>query len=395
MAVDQRYLDGLIGSRDELTQFVQEPKATEVPPAVTVAGPPPEPGITLLVVPDLAVYRDTVQVFGLVTPPFPGQNVTVYLDSAPFLNVTPGSTGDYLTKFTIERIASGNHTLVSTTGNFTSDEQVLVVQQIGTTTLLRAVPGYTNFSEPGVYCNGTVTANLPVRSAPVLILADGDTAANLSTAGDGSFGAFLALPSGRHTIVAQFLADGYPLNGSESDPVTVVVPAVPIRLADILIVAAVLIIIAIAAAGIWLVRHPPESGSRFTMAEEELLDGILPETLGLQTIPVEPDIPPEAGALLARYEAMLREHGLSEAARRAYLDLAGRIAKSLRVKGYRTLTPRELSGACAKRSYGGIFDLFVESYERIRYGGSADLKDREGLEEELQVADRETGREQP
>jgi len=54
-----------------------------------------------------------------------------------------------------------------------------------------------------------------------------------------------------------------------------------------------------------------------------------------------------------------------------------------------------MSGACAKRSYGGIFDLFVESYERIRYGGSAEAKDREGLEEELQAADQETGREQP
>jgi hypothetical protein len=99
--------------------------------------------------------------------------------------------------------------------------------------------------------------------------------------------------------------------------------------------------------------------------------------------------------LLDQYWAALTKDGLSEAARQAYLTLAGRIAYSLGLPlGYRTLTPREMSDYCSGERYAGFFTRFVSNYEKIRYGSSNSEKDRDGFERALQTAYREFGGDQ-
>jgi len=93
--------------------------------------------------------------------------------------------------------------------------------------------------------------------------------------------------------------------------------------------------------------------------------------------------------LLTRYFDCLIEHGLSEAARQAYLDLAGRVATRLRLPAFRTLTPREMSRAASTERYAGIFARFVGIYEQIRYAGRKSEQDR--FEAELPHADTVVG----
>ena len=95
-------------------------------------------------------------------------------------------------------------------------------------------------------------------------------------------------------------------------------------------------------------------------------------------------------SLMDRSWAALTKDGLSDAAREAYLALAGRIAQSLGVPvAFRTLTPREMTEFCAGERYAGIFGHFVGNYEKIRYGSSDNEKDRQGFEDALRTADQE------
>lgn len=348
--------------------------------------------ITLLIEPTTAVYGDTVQVYGIATPAQKNQSVVILLDNTPFTTGTTDATGNYYSRFMVERISGGNHSIAARTGNITSPQKILGIRMSGTTTTLNAEPGYRNNSEAGVYCDGTVMAGQPVRNAPVTLLAEGDAAMTIMTAENGTFREFLPLSGGSHSVTAQFSADGYPLNPSSSSPVSVVVPATPIRLVDLLGVAIVFFGI-LGVAYLWLIRRMERKTSPVPESEDGGLDSLLSDTAS--PLPADPaELPPEIGTLFARYQAILKEQGLSDAARKAYLDLAARIATHLRLPSYRTLTPRELSGTCTTKSYGGIIDIFVDSYERIRYGGSTKQQDKTGFEQELKAADTETGRKQ-
>jgi len=347
--------------------------------------------ITLLVEPAAARYGDTVQVYGIVTPARMNQSVRLFLDNAPFMTGTTDSTGNYYVRFMVERIGKGTHAVSAMSGTLVSPQQALVVRMSGTTTTLNAEPGYRNYTETGAWCDGTVMAGPPVRGAPVTLLADGDPAMTVKTAENGTYRAFLPLPGGSHTITADFSAQGFPLDPSSSTPVSLIVPATPIRLVDLLAVAAFFFLI-LGGGLFWLVRHPPKAAVPEPEPGDDI--GSLLEEAAPLSLPGHEELPPEIGTLYARYQAILKEQGLSEAARRAYLDLAARIALHLRLPAYRTFTPRELSGAASGKIYGGIFDIFVDSYERIRYGGSTQQQDKTGFEQELKAADTETGRRQ-
>jgi len=363
--------------------------AREIPPLNMTANGSSR--ITLLIEPGAAQYGDTVQIYGIITPAQENQSVRLFLDNTPFTTVSTDSTGNYYVRFMVERIEKGAHTVSATTGSLVSPQQALVVRMSGTTTTLNAEPGYRNYTETGAYCDGTVMAGQPVRNAPVTLLAEGNPAMTVMTAENGTYRAFLPLSGGSHSITAEFSADSYPLNPSFSPPVSLVVPATPIRLVDLLIVAAFFFLV-IGGVLFWLIRHPPGTA----VPEPDLgddINGLLSDSVPAP-LPGHGDLPPEIGTLYTRYQAILNKEGLSEATRRAYLDLAARIALHLRLPAYRTLTARELSSACASRSYSGIFDIFVDSYERIRYGGSTKQQDKTGFEQELKAADTETGRKQ-
>jgi hypothetical protein len=304
----------------------------------------------------------------------------------------------------VERIRAGEHRISATALNLSPAERILNVTMTRSVTTLIAKPGLLNGSVTGVRCNGSVMANHPVRNAPVTILFEGPGRLNLTTDGDGKYQVFLPLAPGNHTLRAQFSSEDYPLYPSESNETTVVVLSPPLRFIPsgipIITYGAIgLVLLGAGGAVIWYLRRgrrAPRSGTRLQEEPPEAIE--IRQELEMIIREAEREFPPAGSAqeaalykainsLLGRYEACLREHGLSEAARQAYLALAGRIAARLRLPAYRTLTPREMSKTCTTENYAGIFGRFVGIYEKIRYGGSNSEQDRRGFEEELREAD--------
>jgi hypothetical protein len=401
LGLDNRQYQHALEEVQKLTEEIQASGPADTDPASLQVS-----RITLLVEPDQALYRDSVQIFGLVTPAGEKRAVSLLLDNASFMNVSTDLKGNYLTSYTVERIRAGEHTISAGTANLTPAERVLNVTMHDTATTLTAKPAVVNGSETGAVCNGSVIANRPVRNAPVTILFDGGSSTGTTTGEDGLFRIFLPLSPGTHTLRAQFSSDDYPLLPSTSKELTIMVPPPPIRLPDTSswdpsIVSGVLAVVLLSAgtAAFWYTRRSKRALPAGAGFQEEPAEAVqIREELEMIIHEAEREFPPAGSAreaalftainsLLGRYDACLKEHGLSEAARQAYLTLAGRIAARLRLPAYRTLTPREMSRTCTTENYAGIFYRFVRIYERIRYAGSESDQDRRGFEAELQKAD--------
>jgi hypothetical protein len=394
-------------TKEELRQFVAEIEALEVP-AVDPASLQVTK-ITLLLVPNEATYRDTVQVFGVTTPAGQNKPVSLLLDGSRFETVQTDLFGNYLTSYTVERIRAGEHTFAAVTGSLAPAEQKLRVTKSGTITTLTAKSGHAD-TETGAICTGSVMANHPVRNAPLTIFFDGNSRLDTITDEDGMYQAFVPLSPGNHKFRAQFSSDDYPLFPSLSDEVTIKVLPAPVSFSlpetsswDPIIVygALVLVLLGVGSAAFWFIRRSKRAPLARAGPYKEPADAVrIREDLELIITEAEQEFPPAGSereaalhtaisTLLGMYWACLMEQGLSEAARQAYLTLAGRIAARLHLPAFRTLTPREMSKTCSTENYAGIFDRFVGIYEKIRYGGSRSEQDRKGFEAELQKADTE------
>ena len=390
----------------EVQKLVAEIQASQLVP--TDPASLQESRITLLAEPEEAGYRDSVQIFGLVTPAGGTKEIQLHLDGSTLMTLSTDPKGYYSTIFTVERIRSGLHTVSAATGNLTPAERILNVTKTASVTTLTAKPGLTNASVTGAFCNGTVMANHPVRNVPLTILFDGQGLLNTTTDGEGKYKVFLPLSPGRHTLKAQFSSDDYPLFPSQSNEVALQIPSPPISFIpsgnpSLAYGAVALVLLGAGTAIIVFVRRRKPALHTGTGLQKEPVEAVrIREELELIIREAEREFPPAGSAqeaalyktinsLLGRYEACLRAHGLSEAARQTYLTLAGRIASRLRLPAYRTLTPREMSETCTDESYAGIFDRFVRIYEKIRYGESTSEQDRKGFEVELQEADSKVG----
>ena len=351
-----------------------------------------ENDITFYTDPGQVTYRQPVQVFGIVSPSGMERRVTILLDDTRIAATESDLQGNYRTAYTIERIQAGTHILAASTGNITSEQRELVVAETGSETVLTATPGILNESVTGVFCNGTVMAEYPVRNAPVRILVDGSDIMKVTTARDGTFSAFLPLPPGSHTLRAEFPTGDYPISASMSDDVKVTVWAPLFSLpklpsVDPVILYGALLLIFMAAGGRIFWRSRRKETTEAARIQEEI-EKMLREMA--RDPGSEAALHTAITNLLDQYWAALTKDGLSDAAREAYLALASRIAQSLGVPvAFRTLTPREMTEFCAGERYAGIFGHFVGNYEKIRYGSSDNEKDRQGFENALQIADQE------
>jgi len=392
---------------EEVQKLVEMMEAAELPGDYPASLQ--ESRITLLLEPEQAMYRDTVQILGVTTPEEGKGAVSLLVDGSPMMTISPDQKGNYFTNYTVERIRAGEHTFSAGTGDLPRAERILRITNVGSVTTLTAVPGFVHASGTGANIKGTVMANHPVRNAPVKILFDGQGSIDTITGEDGTYQAFVPFSPGNHRVQAQFSSEEYPLYPSESDEVTINVPPPPLlSLPDtsswnqfIAYGAIILVLLGAGSAAFWYVRRgrradPAGSGSQKEPAEMVRIQ----EDPEMIIKKAEAEFPP-AGSLRdaslyhaintlpERYEAYLREHVLPEAARQVYLTLAGRIASRLHLPAYRSLTPREMSKTCTTENYAGIFDRFVGIYEKIRYAGSNSENDRNGFKEELQKADTE------
>jgi hypothetical protein len=369
--------------------------------------------LSFLMSPDNGVYGDRIECFGYYFSLYgyrvegvPGKEVTVFLDNAPVSSTITDELGSYNVIIPIERIPAVPHSLYAQSGTTLSDIQTLTVQSVGSTTTL-SVTRPDNKGD--VTCTGSVTANRPVRSAPVQLVWDTTHITETSTDAQGQFKATLRFPEGRHTVVARFSGEGFPITPSESMPQVVEVSILRIIPADmqiipadntwgILLAVAGTILLFIGIAGYYLKREPGRRTFGLLMRAEPSSPGtpatdlLPPDVEPGADEPGQPSAgtsPPPDESVLARYARILKAEGLSAAAWVVYRQFAGRVANELFIPKHTALTPRELSHSCTKRPFCRAFSSFVSTYERIRYGGQRSVAMQEEFETRIHATQSE------
>ena len=368
--------------------------------------------LTLVLKPESGRFGDTVACSGylvapsgLSTPDRSRKNVTVLVDNTPFFSSLTDSSGHYSLQIPIGRIRAGMHEVRAETASARSEVRTLTVLPVDSVTSL-SVGGIT--SKGGVTLTGSVIANRPVPLAPVELVWDGDHVVATTTDSWGDFREVVRLPAGRHTVIARFAGDGYPIHPSESEvqevEVSILQSALPPDYSWLLLPLAIFALVLVFSGGalVYLRRSGtgpfrssplPEPGGADTTGpgtEEERLPGL---PTGQPSLPDGEKTVPSPESLFSRYLRICEGSGLSEAAYAVYHEFSGHVARDLHVVRPASLTPLELSRACRKRPYCGTFSRFVGVYERIRYGGFRTPAVKDAFETALEETESAMGRE--
>jgi hypothetical protein len=395
---------------DQIIQQIERPQTANILPVNTTLIPGEE-RISLFLNPDKGKYRDIIEYMGIsltlsgnTTLRAEGKPIIIYIDDEPVSTAVTDKFGYYNAKVPIERIRAGNRTVYSRSPTSRSVNRILTVIPVDSTTSLTV-------SKPdadgNVNCSGTVMANYPVRSAPVQISWDKTHVLVTKTDVRGRFMREIQLPPGRHTLIARFSDENYPINPSESAPQVVDYSLIQGPEVDYWFIGLVIFIIAvfllfIGFAAYYLRRMTqikiPEAGISQEAGVPDGMDSA-PLVAGSEMQAILSDAGAGTGesmdfgkeTFVAYYTRLLRTRGVITASWRVYQHLAGHIARDLNIKRHRTLTAREMSRTCRSRPYCGPFARFISAYERIRYGGPVSAKDQTVLETALHSTDEKMG----
>lgn len=376
---------------EQIIQEIEQPKTTALL-LVDTSLIPGEDRVSLFLRPDTGKYRDIIEYMGIsltlrgnTTLRAEGKPIILYIDDQPVSTIVTDTFGYYNVKLPIERIRAGSHTIYARSPTSRSVNRTLTVIPVDSVTNL-------TLSKPdqkgNVNCTGYVMANYPVRSASVQIIWDQTHVIVTKTDANGQFMREIQLPPGRHTIIADFSGDGYPINPSESEPRVVDISLIRGLEPDygyvwpvISVIGIFLLFLGAAAFYLWRMAKgkTPLSGTSRDADFPADMDSELPQTSDSMESGKE--------TLIAYFTRMLREQGLSAASRMVYEQFAVRIAHDLRIKRHKTLTAREMSRNCRGKPYCGAFAIFISAYERIRYGGQVSEKDQAVFETTMHSTD--------
>lgn len=184
------------------------------------------PPIDLYVRPETVKYLDTLAIEGsLHVKNADNKDVKVNLDGDALTVLKTDLHGNFSTKFTVEQVMSGTHTVQVFSGDLTSAVQRFRILAVNSNLSLVA----SNIPDSSrIVCSGTLTAdNMLVRAAPVLIIWDEQNVVETETNHQGRFEEILTLPPGKHQIRAIFnYTTQFPLNPSESNIVNIDIPRI-------------------------------------------------------------------------------------------------------------------------------------------------------------------------
>lgn len=327
--------------------------------------------ITFAVVPDHGAYGDVLSMAGTVQAPA-GTEVTVFMDERLLAGVVSGADGRFAFPYRVGEVAAGGHRAYASAGAAISDERNFTVEKRNTTVELAARLVSVNGTWTAE-CTGNVTTadGVPVRDAPVAVYLDRRVREKGATGGDGAYVVNATfLPPGRHNLTARFDPAGFPLNGSESLPVEVVVPSILDWLAPLLY----LLGLGGAAVGavLYLRRRraaPAPPAGR--------VSGPPPEPV--VELPPAPTVEEAAGAAAVLAEGVDGRETITRLYRRLVRELDARHPG----ERLRSLTPRELAARFRGEAVGEELGALVRVHERVRYAGL------EPTEEDIRVV-RET-----
>jgi hypothetical protein len=212
---------------------------------------------------------------------------------------------------------------------------------------------------------------------------------------DGSYQSFLPLQAGTYTFRTVFSDSTYPLEATETSPITLTVTAaggVRSVITTIMIYATFLILFSMGAVVYY--RHqrgregPFELKNPFAFLKlprrKESPVPIPPEPAAAAPPPSEeasppPPAPEEAARtpdpsrdfVLAQYRQLIIGGDSQNAVQGLYLFLRDQLARKYRIRDHKSFTPRELWRLTNNKPCFGPFTKFVHLYETVRYGGMA------------------------
>ena len=345
-------------------EAVQDERAASVPVAIRAIQDRQAgglPAITFQVVPDHGVYGDRLSMAGTVRGPA-GTQVTIFSDGKPLAGVVTGDDGGFDFPYRVGEIEAGKHTAYAAAGVALSDEHPFTITKLNTTLDLAAHLVEVNGSWRAV-CTGNLTAegDRPVVDAPVQVFLDGKRAAQVTTSGNGSYRATVQnLTGGTHVLKARFDPAGFPLNRSESAPVTVEVPSI------LGLLALLLYVLGIGGAAVGAILYLRRRRTATTAPHERREEPVV-------ELPPAPTVEEATGA------AALLAEGVD--GREAITRLYRRLVRELDVRNpgchLRSKTPREIADRFAAAPCGVRLTDLVGVHERIRYAG------REPTEEDI------------
>ncbi len=203
--------------RESITNFAEIVNTTEERHEKAGGGTPSP--LSIAITPGEGRYGDTLSITGAYAGGTPKTPVKVYVDSRVIGNASLDENGNYSCSYPINRIPAGLRLVHAAAGPVYSAVAPFKVLP-GKTVITLAVE-----SGAVVVCTGNLTTaeGRPISLAQVLLRVDDTGLTDTETDQNGTYTEKIILPAGEHTIRAEFNAEGYPLNASESPVATITV----------------------------------------------------------------------------------------------------------------------------------------------------------------------------
>jgi hypothetical protein len=332
--------------------------------------------LTIEIFPKEAIYGDTVTIRGLLySNKMRGQNVTMIIDNRVTAETRTTFAGEYEFQYPINKITSGRHIVYTSTGGLFSDPGSFTIIPVNSVTSL-VVPATSDRSSVNITGSLYTSTGIPVRDAPVTIILDRTSNAEVITGMFGQYYTLKSLPNGNHTLQAIFQGSGYPVNPSKSPVFRINVQSLepeqrktyPLLFITVL-GGAVVISTGIVVLYLWRRRVLAiiRPSIPHTTPEDENSQGLR------QQMPVPKDSVIEGDEILtksieSKCEQKIQNPGYRESAYDVYWEIISLIHDRVQRSTERSLTTREILYSCRGKPYYPFLRSFIMIYERVRYG---------------------------
>ncbi|PWR71760.1 hypothetical protein ACKUB1_15930 [Methanospirillum stamsii] len=376
---------------DEITEE-QEVRKKEIPITNQEI---PEKKLTLLVTPESGKYWDVIHYSGYLSgTDISNKNITLNVDNTYYTDLLTNDIGHYSSYIYIEQISTGPHNFTSVYQSLKSEQQPLFVTPVNSTIdlYIQAVE-----NQPVVNLTGNLLTHVQVNNATVHSIVNNASWNTTLTNQYGNYFTNLTLPQGTYQIYTAFNDNSYPIHPNQSQVYEVVssgTSILSIRLLgeiDPLIIFIIVTGGVVGLTGIIIIifrkyvkkltfqSSEPKTGSNDYQFIETIDEELLAYT---------------ERALSDHYLIVLQKKGLSEAAREVYQIILTNITFTIPRKEVNAHTIREISEILSSKPYSNIFSAFTRIYEKIRYGGSEKVDDKENFETQFEELDQAVRKEE-
>ena len=356
-AVQDRRSSSIQGLIEEIQSSGQESETCGVPSA-----------IRLKILPDHGAYGDILSLSGTVGGPG-GSRVTVFVDGLKLGDVVTDRIGRFSFSYRIEQVEARNHTAYASVGSDISDVSNFTVTSENTALSLAARLIEENGTWKSIGTGRLVTEDgVPVRGARVYVDVDGRTSWRYGITGDDGVYTVTSeqLSSRVHTLKARFDPDRFPLNSSESAPVTIEVSSHFGWLAALVYLFGVG---GAAVGGVIFLRTRYTIDTPSSPSHADPVPACPAKALPARTI--------EEARMIADRATVIKEGHVDgyETIAQTYRQLVRELEERRPALRLRSRTPRDLALLFADQPCGDHIAVLVGIHERIRYAEHKSTED--------------------